>query len=60
MGVRVRGAGGGGGQLPSQIRAEQWGKQEECVKFRANQPLCPPLTKESPYAHVSSLRQYTV
>ena len=39
MGVRVRGR-GGGGQLPSQIRAKEWGKirakQEECVKFRVN------------------------
>ena len=45
MGVQVRG-GGAGGELPSQIRAKQWGKfgqsmQEECVKFRANQPLYP-------------------
>ena len=54
MGVRVRGAGGGtalpnSGKTVGEIRA----KQEECVKFRANQPLCPhPLTKESPYAHV--------
>ena len=44
MGVRVRGWGGGATALPNsgktvgKIRA----KQEECVKFRANQPLCPP------------------
>ena len=48
--IGVRGRGGGArGQLPSQIRAKQWGKSGQskkkkklCVKFRANRPLCPP------------------
>ena len=43
-----QGGRGGGGQLPSQIRAKQWGKSGQskkkkklCLKFRANQPLSP-------------------
>ena len=56
MGVRVRrraggqhgrtsqGAGRGATALPNSGKTVGtiWAKQEECVKFRANQPLCPP------------------
>ena len=52
MGVQVRGRGAtalpNSGRTVGEIRA----KQEECVNFRANQPLCPlPLIQESSYAH---------
>ena len=49
--------GAGGVELPSQIRAKQWGKSGQSKK---NKIMCkisgkstplPPLTEESPYAH---------
>ena len=51
MGVRAREGGAGGGTaLPNSGKTVggNWGKQDIgtcvfiCVKFRANQPLCPP------------------
>ena len=45
--VRGRGAGGGATALPNSGKTvgKIWAKQEEeklCVKFQANQSLCPP------------------
>ena len=55
--IGVRGMGQGGGQLPSQIRAKQWGKSGQSKKKKMmckitgkSTPL-PPLTEESPYSH---------